>query len=507
MEKDAREVKKILSATLEGIDAFAIEIEASLTKGLPNFAIVGMADEAIKESRERVKSALLLNDFSFPPLRITVSLTPADKAKKGSHFDLPIAVLLALETKQNRMQDVFCFGELGLDGRVRSTDSIFAIVLSLATKRKNLKVLVPQDIAPKVSMIFGVEVFAVQSLQEAVEFFSANAPANALEHSLPDYEFLEAGERYYFTRDFELDFKDVKGQEDAVRAALISAVGFHNILFIGSPGSGKSMISKRLRYILPPMSLADILFCAKLQSLSSREFGFAPLRPFRSPHHTATKSSIFGGGTKEASIGEIALASRGILFFDELPHFGKSTLEAMREPLEDRHMLVSRVNSKIDYETDFLFAGAMNPCPCGNLLSTKNECRCSDLEIARYKNKLSEPFLDRIDLFVQMSEADLWQQASYSSAAMQEAVLAAFALQKQRGQKHFNSRLSESEIETFCVMDAAAATTLQKAALNFGLSQRAANKIRKVARSIADLAAAPVITERHVIEALFYRKR
>ena len=507
MEKNSQKIGQIRSAALESLNAFTVEIESSLTKGLPAFNIVGMTDESIKESKERIKSALLLNDFSFPPLRITISLAPSDRSKKGSHFDLPMALLIALEGEKVLLEDFYCFGELGLDGKVKATDSIFAIVLSLATENRELKVIVPNSIAKEISMIFGVEVYGVESLMECVGFFKGEIKKEPIKGEELGFKSLLLDKNYYFVESFPLDFEDVRGQSQGVRAALIAAAGFHNLLLTGSPGSGKSMISKRISYILPPMSLEDILFCSKVESLTQERFSLKPLRPCRSPHHSSTKTSIFGGGTKGAKIGEIALASRGVLFFDELPHFSKSTLEALREPMEDREMLISRVNSKVNYETDFLFIGAMNPCPCGNLLSKAKECRCNDLEISRYKNRLSDPFLDRIDLFVEVVEADLKQKSVSTSKEMQNAVLKAFTMQKRRKQNTFNSRISDRDLEKFCPLDEICREILEKAIKNYGLSLRSVGKIKRVARTIADLDSSKNIEKKHLLEALSFRNR
>lgn len=504
---EEQKIGLIRSCALDGLDAFIVDVEASFTKGLPNFSIVGMGDESIKESKERIKSALLVNGFSFPPLRITLSLSPADKAKRGSHFDLAMAVLIAMHEQKPKLDEFFCFGEISLDGKLRGTDSMFAMILSLVTQERDIQVLVPNDIANKVAAIFGVKVFGVDTLQEAIEFFSNETTKEPIAPIDLDYDFLDLDQKYYYQRHYELDFKDVRGQKIALRAATISAAGFHNILLSGSAGAGKSMICKRIRYILPPMSLDDILFCAKINSLSDDELSLTPTRPFRAPHHSSTKASIFGGGTRGAKIGEIALASRGELFFDELPHFGKTTLEAMREPLEDKRMLISRVHSKIWYETDFLFAAAMNPCPCGNLLSETKQCRCSDLEIARYKTHLSEPFLDRIDLFVEVKEANLHSKSSTNSHDMHSLVLKAFEAQKIRKQPCFNARIDDKDLDVFCPLDEQTNELLQKAMKSFNLSLRSLSKVRKIARTIADLGGFKNISKDHIIEALSYRKR
>ena len=361
MEKASQKTKKIISATLNGFNAQKVEVESSFTKALPGFSIVGLGSQSIQEAKERVKSALLNNDFSFPPLKITISLSPADLKKEGSHFDLPIALSILYHNKDIDLSEYLVLGELGLDGRIKDTSSIFPIILSLKPK----KVIIPLEAAKKVSKIPDIEIYAFSHLKEFEDFTPKKIDKTEL-----NYSFLKMdGKKYFFKEDFELDFKDVLGQELAKEAALISAAGFHNILLEGSPGVGKSMIINRLRYILPPMSLEEILEVEKLNALEKKEITFSPIRPFRAPHYSSTKAAIFGGGSKGAKIGEIAFANKGILFFDELPYFQKDVLENLRLPLQDKKVLISRVNTKIEYKTDILFAAAMNPCPCGNLLS------------------------------------------------------------------------------------------------------------------------------------------
>ncbi len=304
-----------------------------------------------------------------------------------------------------------------------------------------------------------------------------------------------------------MDFADIKGQENAKRAALISASGMHNLLLEGSPGCGKSMIAKRLHYILPPVTSDELLDIAKLDSLEGKEPHFTPLRPFRAPHHTSTPASVFGGGSQKAQIGEVGLAHNGILFFDELPHFQKIVLEALREPLEDKKIRISRVNSKIEYPTSFLFVAAMNPCPCGNLLSTTQDCRCSEREIQRYKNRLSDPFLDRIDLYVQMQNIHPDDKASYTSEALHKQVLYAHKRQIQRGQTSLNGQLDDSDIDKYCLLESEAKSIMDQAIIRYQLSFRSIKKIQKVARTIADLDSAETITKSHLLEALSYRRR
>ncbi len=507
-------MKKLLSATIIGFDATKVEVETTMTRGLPSFSIVGLANSAILESRDRIKSALLTNSFKFPPLKITVNLSPSDIKKDGSHFDLPIALSIGLYEFDLEMNNCFAFGELGLDGSLKDTNSIFPIVLSLTKSSLLNRVIVPKESVEKLSKIPNLEIIGVTSLNEAIEFFTSKDRDNFDEkefvvksNDLNLNNIQVNDEKFFYEKSFELDFLDVKGQSVAKRAALISSAGFHNILFEGSPGSGKSMIAKRLRYILPPLTLSEILESAKLSSLDGNEPDFRAIRSFRSPHHTSTRASIFGGGSRNAKLGEIALANTGVLFFDEFPHFPKNILEALREPLEDNRVLISRVNSKIEYETKFLFISAQNPCPCGNLLSNKKECRCSKVEIKRYKNRLSEPLLDRIDLFIQMSEITPEDRATLSSNEMFDLILKAFKMQKQRGQEDLNGKMSEAQIDKFCKLDNSSKMILDRAIDTFGLSFRSINKILKVARTIADLDELESIDKKHILEALSFRKR
>ena len=498
-------MKKILCATLDGADAKIVEVESTFTRALPSFSIVGLAGSTIQEAKDRVKSALLANDFTFPPLKITINLSPSEIKKSGSHFDLAIALSIALQKENIDLSDTFVFGELGLDGKVKDTQQIFPLLLSLS--KRPIKAIVPAEGLAKYSKIPGITLYGVASLTEAKERIVSGELSAAMQEEL-DYETVRIeGENYYFQRSYPIDFYDVRGQEQAKRAALIAAAGMHNILLEGSPGCGKSMIAKRLRYILPPMHLSEILEAAKMRALAGEEVEFSPLRPFRSPHHSSTNASLFGGGSSQAKPGEVALVHLGMLFFDELPHFSKSALEALREPLQDRRLLISRVNTKVEYPTSFMFVAAQNPCPCGNLLSTTKECRCTELEIKRYKNRLSEPLLDRIELFVQMSEVSSEDVPTVRSEQMHEKVLQAFAMQKRRGQRQLNGKLAESEIERFCRLDSEAEAVLERAVANFSLSQRSIDNIKKVSRTIADLDAQERIGKAHVLEALSYRRR
>jgi magnesium chelatase family protein len=491
IKTEKTKTKKIISATLDGFGAKIVEVESSFTRALPGFSIVGLGSQSIQESKERVKSALLNNDFEFPPLKIVINLSPSDIRKEGSHFDLPIALSILFHNKALDLSEYMVLGELGLDGRIKDTNSIFPIILNLRPK----KVIVPKESVNKVSKIPGLEIYPFTHLSELFEpdfiKYEKNEKFN--------YEYIKIeGKKYYYQRNFELDFEDVKGQKEAKEAALISAAGFHNILFEGSPGVGKSMIINRMKYILPPMSLEDILEVEKLKAMEGREVTFVPQRPHRFPHYSSTKSAIFGGGSKGAKIGEIAFANKGMLFFDELPHFQKDVLENLRLPLQDRKVLISRVNSKIEYETDILFAAAMNPCPCGNLLSLNKECRCTDLEIRRYKNRISEPLYDRIEIYHQMNEEE--SNHTITSNEMFDKILIAFEMQKGK----FNANLNENH--QFKVSEEVW-DLIKKAKKNLALSKRSEFNLLKVAKTIANIEKREKILKEDLLKALKYRRR
>lgn len=502
-------MKTVSCATYEGLDAKVVHVESTLTKGLPSFSIVGMASTAITEAKERVKSALLSNNFSFPPKRITINLAPSDVKKEGSQFDLCIALLIALDYLEDDLSEWSVFGELGLDGAVKENIQLYPLMLSLANQKLIQKVIVPFASLSKLSKIPNVEFYGVKTLQEAIDLLlNKESVQPSKQESSIDYPYYEIQkEKYFYTKEYDEDFSDVKGQEVAKRGALIAAAGFHNIIFEGSPGCGKSMIAKRLRYILPPMNSDDILDVAKLDALDFKEPDFKPQRSIRSPHHSSTLASVFGGGSHKARIGEVGLAHKGILFFDELPHFSKNILEALREPMQDNKIQISRVNSKVEYAADFLFIGAMNPCPCGNLLNQNRECRCNELEIQRYKNRLSDPFLDRVDINIVMQSVTTDDKSSYSSKELHKKVLETHIFSKQRGQKNFNAKLTDTEIELYCTLDDEAKDTLELAVSRFDLSFRAIKKVQKLSRTIADLESSNIITKKHLLEALSYRKR
>ena len=502
-------VKHAKCATLYSNKAYEVDVESTLVRALPGFSIVGMVDLAIQESRERIKSALSSINFQFPSQKITINLSPSDLKKEGSHFDLVIALLIAIQKERFTCNDFFIFGELGLDGKIKKTNTIFPIILSLAAHIVNLRVLVPNELLSKVQQIPNIEAFGVDTLNDALLFFKEkrfNTEVETPHQSFCEHYLDIDTKRYFYATQFPLDFSDVLGQHRAKRAMVIAAAGMHNLLMEGSPGCGKSMSIKRLRYILPPQSIEEILESNAYQSLQEEDVELSPLRPFRAPHHTSSRPSIFGGGSSQSRAGEIALAHNGILFFDEFPNFSKTVLESLREPLEDHRVLISRVNTKVSYATKFLFAAAQNPCPCGNLFSQTHECRCSEIEMNRYKNRISEPIMDRIDLYIQMSEESSKEQG-LSSSQMFEQVLKAFAMQKKRGQNELNGKLDESNTMRFCTLEAKASESLEMAQSRLGLSQRSIHKVLRIARSIADLAQSELILHEHLLEALSFRKR
>ena len=417
--------------------------------------------------------------------------------------------MIALNETTIEDDALYIFGELGLDGRVRNASQIFPLILSLKEQGLIEQAVVPQEAMPYLSRIKGVRFYPVEHLQEAIEVLANRGEGSSEEAFAYEAEHLDiAGTRYYFRRVYESDFVDVKGQQVAKRAALIAAAGMHNFFMEGNPGCGKSMIAKRLRDILPPVSEAEMLSIAKHRFLDGKSPDFDAKRPFRHPHHTATSASVFGGGSGEKMrIGEVALANYGILFFDEVPHFSKQVLEALREPLQDRKVHISRVNAKVQYDADIMFVAAQNPCPCGNLLSKHKACRCNEAQIKRYKSKLSDPFLDRIDLFVTMQEVSAEDKADVTSAQMHAQVIEAFKRQMLRKQPALNGKLNEEEIERYCRLSSEAEAILQQAVSRFALSHRSIASLKKVARTIADLVGHETIEKRDMLEALNYRRR
>lgn len=504
-------ISKLQSATIFGFEAKIVDIEVAFVRGLPAFQISGLANQSVQEAKHRSSSALAAIGFQFPPLRVNINLSPSDLPKQGSHFDFGIALLIALhslEIPPFLQETYFALGELGLDGKIKATESCYPILLDLSAHHYPHIIFVPKENLALYQQIPHLRLIGLANLQEALDLFASKSPLDVAlyQNQLPFETLAIGGQTYYFMRDFKEDFRDIIGQSVAKRAALIAASGFHNILFEGSPGCGKSMIAHRMRYILPPLSEEEILKNAKMRLYESGSLQYSPLRSFRSPHASSSRAALLGSSIgNEFKPGEIALATQGILFLDELAHFPTLLLESLREPLENHRFTLSRAHLKIEYDTAFLLVCAQNPCPCGNLMSSVHECRCSDTALSRYKNKLSEPFWDRIDLYVPMQEGS--QEHRVDSKTLFEQVLQAFCAQKNRAQARLNGHLHDSEVEQFCVLDEEASNILAQATQRFGLSHRANIKIKKVARTIADLEGCEVIAKPHVFEALSYRHR
>ncbi len=503
-------IKKIECATMQGIQAKIVELEIAFIKGLPAFNITGLANQTVQEAKHRSSAALAAAGFLFPPLKVNINLSPSDLPKHGSHFDFPIALLIALYRKNispHLQKEYFAIGELGLDGKIKSTESIYPILLDLSTQHYEGIILAPKDQIEIYKKIPYLKLIGIQTIQEAITLFDSKEAFNIdmTSHELHFDSIQIFGEEYYFTQDFKDDFKDIEGQQNAKRAALIAASGFHSILFEGNPGCGKSMIAKRMQYILPPLSRIEILKNAKMRLYLGEKIVYSPSRPFRSPHASCSKAALLGSSIgNEAKPGEITLASSGILFLDELPYFPLQHLESLRESLENRSFTLSRAQTKIEYEAAFMLVCAQNPCPCGNLMSKIHECRCSDSAIMKYKNRLSEPFLDRIDLYVSMEEET--KKDIVHSKELFEKMLIAFKQQKQRKQKNLNGHLNDSDIETVCILTEESQSLLKQASQRFGFSYRSINKVKKVARTIADLEESTEIKKEHILEALSYRR-
>ena len=507
-------IAKVFSATVIGVDAYLIEIEVSITGTATagfkenSISIVGLPDTAVKESRDRIYSAFISSQF-IPPRGFTVvNLAPADLRKEGAAFDLGIALGILGATGEvdiARLGRIAALGELGLDGSVRPVKGALPIAARLAADRSVSALLVPQANAREAALATGgnLPVFAVNTLTEAAALVNQGhgVPVKATLESLPDQE-------------SRCDFDEVKGQLQARRALEIAAAGAHKSLLIGPPGTGKSMLAMRLPGILPPMTLAETLETSRIYSVLGLLSGNNPLmnsRPFRSPHHTISDAGLIGGG-KDPRPGEISMAHNGVLFLDELPEFKRNVLEVLRQPLEDGVVTVSRASGSCSFPARFMLCAAMNPCPCGRG-AVELGCKCKTEEKRRYLKKLSGPLLDRIDLRVpvrQLSESELLKAPDgESSATIRQRVCAAREIQQKRYEKFgffCNSQLSPKALQQFCALPASGEKLLKDAINHFKLSPRAYTRILKVARTIADLAASPEITEEHLFESISYRK-